>query len=117
MKISCHLITWGADVETGMAEAAGLGFRACETFTHLAMQYENRVDEFRALLAGHGLRLSALYGGGRFTDPAQRDHVIEHHGRVARFLAANGADRIVFGPGGPREPGRTSPHAVKAARG
>jgi inosose dehydratase len=63
------------------------------------------------LLAGHGLQLSALYAGGRFSDPAQANDVIAYNVRVARFLAALGVDRIVFGPRGPRE-GKTSPEAL-----
>jgi len=109
--ISCHLITWGNDLETGMREAAELGYRACETFTHLALAYEDRVEEFRELLARHGLRLSALYGGGRFSDPDGAEEVIAYNTRVARFLAALGVDRIVFGPRGPRD-GRTEPEGI-----
>ena len=105
--ISCHLITWGNDLDTGMREAADLGFRACETFTHLALAYEDRVDAFKARLAEHGLRLSALYAGGRFSDASRADEVVAYNERVARFLAAMGVDRIVFGPGGPRT-GKTS---------
>jgi len=101
--ISCHLITWGEDLDTGMREASELGFHACETFTHLALAYEDRIDEFRELLGTRGLRLSALYGGGRFSDPTQAEDVIAYNTKVARFLAAMGVDRIVFGPRGPRE--------------
>jgi inosose dehydratase len=110
--ISCHLITWGEDLETGMREASALGFHACETFTHLALAYEDRVEEFRDLLAGRGLRLSALYGGGRFSDPAQADEVIAYNTRVAQFLAGMGVDRIVFGPRGPRE-GKTDMRGLR----
>ena len=115
--VSCHLITWGDDFKTGLAEAAALGYTACETFTHIALAYEDRLDEFKDLLAGHGFRLSALYGGGRFSDPAQRDEVVAYNERVARFLVANGADRIVFGPGGPRtEGGMTDAELKEAAK-
>ena len=100
--ISCHLITWGNDLEKGMREASDLGFQACETFTHLALDYEHDVAGFKANLAERGLRLSALYGGGRFSDPAQEDEVIAYNVRVANFLAAMGVDRMVFGPRGPR---------------
>ncbi len=113
--VSCHLITWGQDVETGMKEAAELGYTACETFTHIALAYEDRVDEFRDLLASHNFTLSALYGGGRFSEPAKRDDVVAYNERVAHFLVANGADRIVFGPGGPRDPEGTSLEALKEA--
>jgi inosose dehydratase len=101
--ISCHLITWGSDLQTGTREASELGFRACETFTHLALDYEADIPAFQAMLAEHGLRLSALYGGGRFSDPDQEEDVIAYNTRVAKFLAAQGVDRIVFGPRGPRE--------------
>jgi len=110
--ISCHLITWGQDLETGMREAHELGYQACETFTHQALEYEDRVDEFKETLLSQGLILSALYGGGRFSDPSKADEVIEYNTRVARFLNAFGVDRIVFGPGGPRE-GKTGAEGLK----
>jgi inosose dehydratase len=110
--ISCHLITWGNDLDTGMKEAAQLGFRACETFTHLALEYENRREQFRETLAGHGLALSALYGGGRFSDPDQARQVVAYNTRVAQFLAGLGVDRIVFGPRGPRT-GKTTPGEIR----
>lgn len=110
--ISCHLITWGQDLETGMREASELGYRACETFTDHALRYEDRVEEYQELLASHGLRLSALYAGGRFSDPGREQEVIEFNTRVARFLAAAGVDRIVFGPGGPRG-GASTPEALR----
>src|SRR5262249_2596773 len=36
-------------------------------------------------------------------DPAQAEDVIAYQTQVARFLAAMGVDRIVFGPRGPRD--------------
>src|SRR5579883_1961727 len=113
--VSCHLITWGGDYKTGLREAAELGFHACETFTHQALEYEDRVEEFRALLNNHNMRLSALYGGGRFSDPARRDEVVAYNTRVARFLAALGVERIVFGPAGPRTPGGTTDDELREA--
>jgi inosose dehydratase len=59
--------------------------------------------------------LSALYGGGRFTDPEKQKHIIEYNTRVAKFLAANNRDIIVFGPGGPRSPKGTSLEELKVA--
>ena len=101
--ISCHLITWGQDLETGMREASELGYRACETFTQHALAYEGRVEEYKGLLASHNLRLSALYAGGQFGNPDKTQEVIEFNERIARFLAEAGVDRIVFGPGGKHE--------------
>ncbi len=110
--ISCHLITWGEDLDTAMREAHELGYQACETFTHQAIAYENRADEFKERLALFDLILSALYGGGRFSDPTKANQVIEYNARVAQFLSKLGVEHIVFGPGGPRE-GKTSLEGLK----
>lgn len=111
--ISCHLITWGKDLDTGLRDASALGYRACETFTDRALAYEDRPQAFAELLALHDLKLSALYaGGGRFADPAQAEAIVALNVRVARFLAALGVDRIVLGPGGPRN-GKSSPDELK----
>lgn len=113
--VSCHLITWGQDLITGLKEASEIGYTACETFTHIALEYEDRIDEFKDLLAQYDFTLSALYGGGRFSDPAQRQEVIDYNEQVARFLVANDADRIVFGPRGPRTEGGMTLDELKAA--
>lgn len=115
MKVSCHLITWGEDLLKGLEEASDLGYHACETFTHIALKYEDRIDEFKELLAKHHFVLSALYGGGRFSDKEKQQEVIEYNTRVAKFLVANGSDRIVFGPGGPRTEGGTTLAELRVA--
>jgi inosose dehydratase len=115
MKVSCHLITWRDDFLKGLEEASTLGYQACETFTHIALKYEDRIDEFRDLLGGHGFSLSALYGGGKFSDKAQQQNVIDYNTTVAKFLVANGSDRIVFGPKGPRNEGGTTLEELKIA--
>ena len=112
--VSCHLITWGGDLTTGMREASGLGFHACETFTHDTLAYADDPARFRDLLASNGLRLSALYTGARFSDAGRADETIASIERVARFLAALDVDRIVFGPAGPRS-GPTSADDLKRA--
>ncbi len=113
--ISCHLITWGEHFEQALREVEELGFHACEPFPRNALAYEERPQEFQELLASHHLRLSALYGGGRFSDPGRREEVIAYNMRLARFLAAIGVDRLVFGPGGPRTPGGTTSEALHEA--
>ncbi|MFK7694571.1 sugar phosphate isomerase/epimerase family protein [Paenibacillus sp. HJGM_3] len=115
MKVSCHLITWGDDFVHGMEEAATLGYKACETFTRLALQYENRIEEFKEIFARNGFVLSALYGGGRFTEKANRQELLDYNTQVARFVAACGSDRIVFGPRGPRTEGGTTLEELKIA--
>lgn len=115
MKISCHLITWEEDFVKGMEEASSLGFRACETFTRIALKYEDRMDEFKALFEQYGLVLSALYGGGRFSDASKFSETVAYNTRVARFAAQNGSDRIVLGPRGPRTIGGTTLEELKTA--
>ncbi|WP_127585813.1 sugar phosphate isomerase/epimerase family protein [Paenibacillus koleovorans] len=115
MKISCHLITWGDHFVHGMQEASTLGYQACETFTRLALQYENRIEEFKELFDQYGFRLSALYGVGRFTELANRQELLDYNVQVARFAAACGSDRIVFGPRGPRTEGGTTLEELKIA--
>lgn len=113
--ISCHLITWGKQFEQGLREVSELGFHACEPFPNVALGYEQNPTEFRNLLASYSLRLSALYGGGRFSDPTQRAEVVAHNTRLARFLAAINVDRLVFGPAGPRDANGTSAEALREA--
>ena len=108
-----HLITWGGDWRRGLDEAGALGYRACETFTHHAMEFEDRPAELAEILDAAGFRLSALYGGGRFSDPDKRRDVVDLNRRVAVLLAALGADRIVFGPAGPRTEGGTTPDELR----
>jgi inosose dehydratase len=115
MKISCHLITWNEEYEKGLKEAAELGYNACETFTRIALQFEDRMETFNELLASNGFVLSALYGGGKFGDRANRDELITYNTRVAKMLAACGSDRIVFGPRGPRNPNGTPLEELKVA--
>lgn len=113
--ISCHLITWGKFFEQGLREVEELGFHACEPFPDRALAYEQNPAAFQELLASYHLRLSALYGGGRFGDPSQRSSVIDRNIRLARFLSAIGVDRLVFGPGGPRTLGGSTMEELREA--
>ncbi|MDQ2888550.1 MAG: sugar phosphate isomerase/epimerase [Chloroflexota bacterium] len=113
--ISCHLITWGEQFEQGLREVEELGFHACEPFPRNALVYEQQPEKLRELLASHSLRLSALYGGGRFGDASRRAEVVAHNTRLARFLAALGVDRLVFGPGGPRTAGGSTDEELREA--
>ncbi len=113
--LSCHLITWGDDFERALHEVEELGFHACEPFPRNALIYEENPAAFQDLLVAHNLRLSALYGGGRFSDPARREETVAYNTRLARFLAALGVDRLVFGPAGPRNPGGTTQEELREA--
>jgi inosose dehydratase len=101
IRVSCHGITWGRD---GLTQAAAdlrtLGFHGFEAFAFVADDYGfARMQEFQALLAANALQLVALYGGGNMHDPSLHEELVARNARLARFLAANGASRLVLGPG------------------
>jgi len=108
-KIAVHAITWGDNHLLALEEASRLGFQAIEPWPSFALSYENREPELRELLDKHGLRMTALYGGAsgeasrRFADPSKREDIADFNARLAKIAKACGADRLVFGPGGPRE--------------
>lgn len=109
IRISCHGITWGRDgFDRAVAEISQLGFEGFEAFAFVVDDFGfERVDELKAILQQHGLKLVALYGGGNMHDPTLHDELVARNVRIARFLQLNGADRIVLGPGRRRQPSPT----------
>ncbi len=107
MRIAYHAITWRDEFVRALDEIAEVGYSAFETFASIVKDYGNKLGEFQDLIAQRGLRLSSLYGGGSYIYPAKVEEDIEWNLTVARFLAANGADRLVLG-GGARRPGGNS---------
>lgn len=100
IRVSCHGITWGRDLRQTVQDLQTLGFRGFEAFAFVADDYGfSRLNEFKDLLARHGLELVALYGGGNLHDPSLYEELVARNTRLARFLAANGANRLVLGPG------------------
>jgi inosose dehydratase len=98
MNVACHTITWGqSHFEEAIREIHLLGFHAIETFASVADEYS--VPEFQSLIGEQELELISLYGGGAMHDPNQFDAVVESNVEIARFLARNGAHRLVLGPG------------------
>jgi inosose dehydratase len=99
MRVACHTITWGeSHLELALEEIHQLGFRAFETFASIVNRYEGALGEFKQLLEQHQLQLISLYGGGDMHRAEAASSVIDHNVRIARFLQANGADRMVLGP-------------------
>src|SRR5579859_2631381 len=101
IRVSCHGITWGRDgLQQAVEDLQTLGFHGFEAFAFVVDDYGfDRLSEFKALLAGHDLNLVALYGGGNMHDATVHGELVERNARFARFLAANGATRLVLGPG------------------
>lgn len=100
IRVACHGITWGRDLNQTVKDLRSLGFRGFEAFAFVADDFGfSRLEEFKDLLASHGLQLVALYGGGNLHDPSLHEELVARNVRLARFLAANGANRLVLGPG------------------
>lgn len=100
IRVACHGITWGRDLNQCVADLQTLGFHGFEAFAFVVDDYGfDRMSEFQDLLAQHDLQLVALYGGGNMHDPSRHEEIVAHNVRLARFLQANGANRLVLGPG------------------
>jgi inosose dehydratase len=103
IRVAYHTITWGQqNFLQALDEITALGFQGFETFAGVADQFGDRVSEFKDLLAQRGLRLVTVYGGGPMNEAHRMDEVIAHNVSYAKFLAANGAGRLVLGGGSRR---------------
>jgi inosose dehydratase len=98
VRLSCHAITWGPDTLGAMKDISDFEFEGIECFTQVSDQYRDNPDLFRRVLDDHGLKLVALYGGGKMLRDT-RDADIEYNERVAQFVAAVGGDRMMLGGG------------------
>ncbi len=117
MRVACHTITWGeTNFELALEEISELGFGAFETFASVVDRYEGRDAAFRELLAQRNLRLISLYGGGDMHLADAATEVVERNVRIAQFLAANGADRMVLGPARRSAEGPTAAELAQLAR-
>jgi inosose dehydratase len=114
IRISCHGITWGRDgFDRAVKEISELGFEGFEAFAFVVDDFGfERIDDFKRALTEHGLRLVALYGGGEMHDASRFESLVASNVRIARFLALNGADRIVLGPGRRPAAGPTRDHLL-----
>jgi inosose dehydratase len=101
IRVSCHGITWGRDgLGQAIQDLRTLGFHGFEAFAFVADDFGfGKLGEFQSLLAQNALQLVALYGGGNMHDASLHEEIVAHNTRIARFLAANGANRLVLGPG------------------
>lgn len=109
IRVSCHGITWGRDgLQQCVADLRTLGFQGFEAFAFVVDDFGfSRLPEFQNLLNEYGLKLVALYGGGNMNDATLHEELVARNVRFARFLEANGANRLVLGPGR-RPPGGPS---------
>ena len=105
IQVGYHTITWGMEgFEQALDEIAALGFKGFETFAAVVDTYGDKVSAFQDLIAQRGLELVTVYGGGPMNEAHRMDEMIARNVGFAKFLEANGADRLVLG-GGSRAPG------------
>ena len=101
IRIACHGITWGRyGFATAIQEISALGFTGFEAFAFVVDDFGfERLDAFKQALYERQLKLVALYGGGDLHLAGRFEEMVALNVHIARFLGANGADRLVLGPG------------------
>lgn len=103
-KIGYTTVTWavagGADwMEQGMRDISALGFRAFETFSNTAMDYDDPPGRFRALLEELNLHVACLdMIHSVYQDPTQTEAIIAHHEEATRFLLDHGGGILMTVP-------------------
>ncbi len=127
MRLAYHTITWGGVVgdatgvtsvkdlyyrthgsmESAVRDISAVGYEGTEMFDGNLLEYADRPDEFRQLLADVKLDLVSVYSGANFIyadilpDEMHRIH------RAAELAATFGAERLVVGGGARRAAGST----------
>ena len=103
-KIGYTTVTWavagGTDwMEQGMRDIAALGFRAFETFSNTAMDYDDPPGRFRALLDELNLHVACLDKiRSVYQDPTQTEAIIADHEEATRFLLDHGGEILMTVP-------------------
>jgi len=137
MKLSCHTITWGgvvghpvgvtsvkdlfylanAPTETALRDVADAGYKGFELFDGSLVEYEDRPDDLRQLLAETGLELVAVYSGANFVFPEILDEELWRIAKAASLGSQFGAEHLVVGGGAQRARGTTDEDYDRLAKG
>jgi inosose dehydratase len=135
MKLSCHAITWGgvvghpvgvtsvkdlfylsnAPTETALREISDAGYAGVELFDGNLVEYEDRPDDFRQLLAETALQLVAVYSGANFVFPEILEEELWRIDRAASLASRFGAEHLVVGGGAQRARGTTDDDYARLA--
>ena len=103
-KIGYTTVTWAVAgssdwMEEGMRDISALGFRAFETFSNTAMEFDDPPGSFRALLEELNLHVACLDKiRSVYQDPTQRDEIIADHEESTRFLLDHGGEILMTVP-------------------
>jgi inosose dehydratase len=91
-----------ADMGLAIAEIGAAGYQGVELFDGNLLDYADRADTFRGLLAKSGVQLVAAYSGANFIFPDVLPQELARIGRVAEVAADLGAEHLVVGGGAKR---------------
>jgi len=125
LKLSYHTITWGGVVghpagvtsvkdlfylangatEPALRDVATAGYAGVELFDGNLIEYEDRPDDLRQLLADVGLQLVAAYSGANFIFGEILEEELWRIRRVAALAAELDAEQLVVGGGAQRSTG------------
>ena len=86
-------------MEQGMRDISALGFRAFETFSNTAMEYDDPPGRFRSLLDELNLHVACLDKiRSVYQDPTQSDEIIADHEEATHFLLDHGGEILMTVP-------------------
>jgi inosose dehydratase len=98
IKVGCSVVLWTLGARSSLAEAlkgiAAAGYEWAEGEADYILGYEDRIDEFRQLLAKYRLGWITALLSGNLVDPNQHVQNIGRAVRTARLLQALGADFV-----------------------
>jgi inosose dehydratase len=137
MKLSYQTITWGgvvghpvgvtsvkdlfylanAPTETALRDVAAAGYEGVELFDGNLVEYADRPDDFRQLLAETDLQLVAVYSGANFVFPEILDEELWRIEKAASLGSSFGAEHLVVGGGARRSEGTTEEDYARLAQG
>jgi inosose dehydratase len=91
-----------ADMGVAIAEIGDAGYQGVELFDGNLLDYADRAEAFRGLLAKSGVQLVAAYSGANFIFPEVLPQELARIRRVAEVAADLGAEHLVVGGGAKR---------------
>lgn len=103
-KIGYTTVTWAVAgssdwMEQGMRDISALGFRAFETFSNTAIEYDDPPGRFRSLLEELNLHVACLdMIRSVYQDPTQTEAIIAEHEAATRFLLDHGGEILMTVP-------------------
>lgn len=101
-KIGYHGSTWGRDgLLKAVEEISEIGYRGFETlgeFYNIYDNYKGRINDFKEILAKHGLQLASFYCEG-VKERGKIQEGIKRMVDIANFLKENGSDIIIMACG------------------